>query len=87
MPRGRWLRTNCLSGRPRNSYAGCRLAAPEKPTPASKPVNADIQRLENDLKDKLGARVKIDHSGKGDGKLIIAYNTLDELDGILKHIR
>ncbi len=58
-----------------------------KTTPASKPVNADIQRLENDLKDKLGAKVKIDNSGKGNGKLIIAYNTLDELDGILKHIR
>lgn len=52
-----------------------------------KPVNADILRLENDLKDKLGARVKIEHSGKGNGKLVIAYNTLDELDGILKHIR
>lgn len=61
--------------------------AARKTTPVSKPANADIQRLENDLKDKLGAKVKIDHSGKGNGKLIIAYNTLDELDGILKHIR
>ncbi len=58
-----------------------------KTKPASKPANADIQRLENDLKDKLGAQVKIDHTGKGNGKLIITYNTLDELDGILKHIR
>jgi ParB family chromosome partitioning protein len=58
-----------------------------KSTSAVKPVNADIQRLENDLKDKLGARVKIEHTGKGNGKLVIAYNTLDELDGILKHIR
>jgi ParB family chromosome partitioning protein len=31
--------------------------------------------------------VRIDHSNKGYGKLIISYNSLDELDGILKHIR
>ncbi|MGI9204335.1 MAG: ParB/RepB/Spo0J family partition protein [Woeseiaceae bacterium] len=61
--------------------------SPGKAKSATKPVNADIQRLENDLKDKLGARVRIEHSGKGNGKLVIAYNTLDELDGILKHIQ
>lgn len=49
--------------------------------------NADIRRLETDMSDKLGARVRIDHSKKGAGKLIIAYNSLDELDGILKHIK
>jgi len=49
--------------------------------------NADIRRLEVDLSDKLGAKVKIDHSTKGSGKLVINYNSLDELDGILKHIR
>lgn len=62
-------------------------ASGRKPTSSAKPKNADIQRLENDLKDKLGARVKIEHAAKGNGKLVIAYNTLDELDGILKHIR
>jgi ParB family chromosome partitioning protein len=50
-------------------------------------ANADIQRLEKDMTDKLGAKVRIDHSKKGNGKLIIAYHSLDELDGILKHIR
>jgi ParB family chromosome partitioning protein len=50
-------------------------------------ANADIQRLEKDMTDKLGAKVRIDHSKKGNGKLIIAYNSLDELDGILKHIK
>ena len=59
----------------------------KKSTPSTQTKNADIQRLENDLKDRLGARVNIEHSGKGNGKLVIAYNTLDELDGILKHIR
>jgi ParB family chromosome partitioning protein len=47
----------------------------------------DIQRLEMDLTDRLGARVRVDHSPKGGGKLVISYNSLDELDGILKHIK
>ncbi len=50
-------------------------------------ANSDIRRLEIEITDKLGAKVRIDHSKKGNGKLIIAYNTLDELDGILKHIK
>jgi ParB family chromosome partitioning protein len=55
-------------------------------TTASAP-NADIRRLEVDLTGKLGAKVRIDHSKKGMGKLVISYNSLDELDGILKHIK
>lgn len=53
---------------------------------ASKP-NADIRRLEVDLSEKLGAKVHIDHGSKGSGKVVVSYNTLDELDGILKHIK
>jgi len=57
--------------------------------PAAKPVavDADIRRLEIEVSEKLGAKVRVDHSKKGTGKLIISYNNLDELDGILKHIR
>jgi ParB family chromosome partitioning protein len=54
----------------------------EKPS-----ANADIKRLETDLADRLGAKIRIDHSKKGSGKLIVVYNSLDELDGILKHIK
>ncbi len=50
-------------------------------------ANADVRRLETEMTDKLGAKVQIDHRQKGHGKIIIAYNSLDELDGILKHIR
>ena len=46
----------------------------------------DIQRLENDLADKLGATVELQHSSTGKGKLVISYHSLDELDGILAHI-
>jgi ParB family chromosome partitioning protein len=49
--------------------------------------NADIRRLEIQVSEKLGAKVRIDHSQKGSGKLVINYNSLDELDGILEHIK
>ena len=55
-----------------------------KKTPAQ---NADIRRLEIEVSEKLGAKVKVDHTEKGAGQIIIKYNSLDELDGILKHIR
>jgi ParB family transcriptional regulator, chromosome partitioning protein len=47
----------------------------------------NISRLEQDLADKLGARVSLQHASTGKGKLTIAYNSLDELDGILAHIK
>lgn len=49
--------------------------------------SADVRRLEQQLTDKLGARVRIEHSAKGPGKLVISYNSNEELDGILKHIK
>ena len=49
--------------------------------------NPDLRRLEIDISEKLGAKVSFEHSDNGKGKLIINYNNLDELDGILKHIR
>ncbi len=56
-----------------------------KPAPAR--PNPDIQRLEKLLGDRLGANVAISHSQKGKGKLVISYSSLDELDGILAHIK
>jgi ParB family transcriptional regulator, chromosome partitioning protein len=47
----------------------------------------DIQRLERDLADKLGAKVAFQHAASGKGKLIVSYNSLDELEGILAHIQ
>ena len=49
--------------------------------------NADIRRLETELSGKIGAKVSVQHTSKGSGKLVIPYNNLDELDGILEHIR
>ena len=47
----------------------------------------DVRRLEQDLADKLGAKVLIQHSQAGKGKLVVSYNSLDELEGILSHIQ
>jgi ParB family chromosome partitioning protein len=53
---------------------------------ASKVVDPDIKNLEENLADKLGAKVMIQHTAKGKGRLVLKYNSLDELDGILSHI-
>lgn len=50
-------------------------------------VSADIRRLQDQLSETLGAGVEIQHGAKGKGKLVISYNSLDELDGILNHIK
>ncbi|MEL7312026.1 MAG: ParB/RepB/Spo0J family partition protein [Pseudomonadota bacterium] len=54
---------------------------------ASKPKkDPNIVRLEQDLTDRLGARVTVNSGSRGKGTLTIAYNSLDELDGILAHL-
>lgn len=47
----------------------------------------DIARFKQSLSERLGAAVDIEHSVKGKGKLVISYNSLDELEGILSHIQ
>lgn len=50
-------------------------------------VDPNIRALQDDLAERLGARVSIDHGQRGKGKLVIEYTSLDELDGILGHIK
>ena len=66
-----------------------RMLEGDKPKPAKKVAtqDADIRRLEIEVSEKLGAKVNLDHTPKGAGKIVISYNSLDELDGILKHIK
>jgi ParB family chromosome partitioning protein len=47
----------------------------------------DIHRLETEIGEKLGAKVAFQHAASGKGKLIVSYNSLDELEGILAHIQ
>ena len=62
-------------------------AGSKKPARAAASADADIRRLEIEVSEKIGARVRVDHTKKGAGRIVISYNSLDELDGILKHIR
>ena len=50
-------------------------------------ADPNVRQLERTLGEKLGAKVLVEQSSKGAGKLVIHYTTLDELDGILAHIR
>ncbi|KXS38227.1 MAG: chromosome partitioning protein, ParB family [Halomonadaceae bacterium T82-2] len=59
---------------------------PAAARPAAAP-SADVARLETQLGDLLGAAVKIRHGQSGKGRVTIHYGSLEELDGILGHIR
>ena len=48
--------------------------------------DANITKLENDLSERLAAKVSITHQSSGKGKLQISYNSLAELEGILKRL-
>ena len=66
-----------------------RLNAPTAPAQAGEPggPDPDIRRLELELAEKLGAKVLFQHASSGKGKLVVSYNSLDELEGILAHIQ
>lgn len=58
-----------------------------QPEVAGKPVkDHDVTRLEGLLVERLGAKVSISHNKKGKGKLVINYQDLAELDGIINKI-
>ncbi len=52
-----------------------------------KRIDNDTLQLQGELTAKLGARVTIDHKENGSGKLVIAYTSLDELDGIIERLK
>ena len=64
-----------------------KLQNPQNQQKPKTTINQDIVNLQNQLSDKLGAAVKIQHGAKGSGKLTISYNSVDELDGILGHLK
>jgi len=51
-----------------------------------KRIDPDVQRLIEGLSEKLGASIQLQQGRGGKGKLVISYNSLEELDGILDHI-
>jgi len=74
----------------RQTEALVRQLQQEKPDTgkvATPRLDPNIRALQDDLAERLGARVAINHGQRGKGKLVIEYSSLDELDGILGHIR
>ena len=59
----------------------------QTPATAKPKLDPNIQRLEGSLGERLGAKVELKHNARGKGKLVISYSSLDELDGILNHIK
>lgn len=67
-----------------------RRVAREVNPPAHKAAPAksrDLERLEEELADSIGATVKVSANRKGAGALTIRFGSLDQLDGILKRLR
>ncbi|MDG2420723.1 MAG: ParB/RepB/Spo0J family partition protein [Gammaproteobacteria bacterium] len=63
-----------------------RMSEQSRPT-SKKAIDPDIKNLEEKLSDTLGAKVLIQHTAKGKGRVVVKYNSLDELEGILSHIK
>ena len=65
-----------------------KLQSADRAKPIDEVSNSpDIKHLEDQISEKIGAPVQIQHSAKGKGKLIFKYNSVDELDGILAHLK
>ncbi|MCG2634864.1 MAG: ParB/RepB/Spo0J family partition protein [Gammaproteobacteria bacterium] len=64
-----------------------RATSPEAPKQAEPTYNPDLEALQQRLSDTLGAAVQCRHRNSGQGQLVIKYNSLEELDGILAHIK
>mgnify|MGYP003308868590 FL=1 len=62
------------------------LSGKRKEKRKTAPKDADLRQLEEELSRQLAATVSLEHQGQG-GRVIIEYNSLDELEGILERLR
>lgn len=58
-----------------------------RPPPSPVPKDPDIRRLEDDLSNRLGTLVFIRQGGKGRGQVVIQYDSLDQLEGVLERLQ
>lgn len=79
--------TQGLSVRETEQWVRRLLAPASKHKATVRPLDPDIRRLQDELSGKLGASVIFQHTSNGKGKLIVQYNSIDELEGILAHIK
>lgn len=85
---GREIAANSMSVRQTETLVKrIHLSGSVKPVEKTKQADPDILRIQQELSEKVGAPVKIQHSSKGSGKLVIKYHSVDELEGILAHIK
>jgi ParB family chromosome partitioning protein len=82
----RYIATKGLSVRETEKYIK-QLKGTKTAKKQSTSRSPDIVSLEHELADQLGAPVSVQYNNRGKGQLIISYNSLDELDGVLEHIR
>jgi ParB family chromosome partitioning protein len=61
--------------------------APLRNSSAEQQIDPNVRALQQDLTERLGAKVLIQQGSDGKGRLVVNYNSLDELDGILARIR
>ena len=76
-----------LSARETEDLARRLQQTPSIPAPVAKPLDPNLRLLQEDLSDRLGARVRVRHATSGKGCVMIHYNSLDELDGILSRVK
>ena len=62
------------------------LQAGPRKKPAATRLDPDIERLQNELAERLCAKVQLKHQASGKGQIVINYSSLDELDGLLDRI-
>ena len=85
---GREIAANSMSVRQTETLVKrIHLSGSVMPVEKTKQADPDILRIQEELSEKVGAPVKIQHSSKGSGKLVIKYHSVDELEGILVHIK
>ena len=71
----------------RQTEALVRNMQEDKPAKEKAAPDPDVERLELKLAERLGTQVQIKQGQKGKGQLVISYGTLEELQGVLAHIR
>jgi ParB family transcriptional regulator, chromosome partitioning protein len=80
----RWVAAKELTVRETERLVNKTLNPPKEAETKAK--DPDVSRLETELIERLGAKVSIAHNQKGKGKIVINYQNLAELDGILSKI-
>jgi ParB family chromosome partitioning protein len=59
------------------------LNNPSSPVNDKPKTDMDTLRLQQELSEKIGAKVVINHQRNGKGKLVLNYTSLEELEGII----